>query len=110
MYVSNDNQKRAILLHSSGKRVREIFSTLTTGTTYDEACEALDTHFKPMKNIIYDRWLFRNAKQTQDETSAQFMVRLRRLAETCEYPNNDEEIRDQFVCGCYDRKLMEKLL
>ena len=57
--ITNDVQKRAILLHSSGKRVREIFSTLAnTGTSYDEACTSLDTHFKPHKNIIYDRWLF----------------------------------------------------
>ena len=109
--ITQDTQKRAILLHSSGKRVREIFSTLTnTGTTYKEACDALDAHFKPHKNIIYDRWIFRNAKQLSDETAAQFIVRLRKLVENCEYTNADEEIRDQFVCGCHDRKLMEKLL
>lgn len=58
--ISSDTQKRAILLHTSGKRVREIFSTLsdTVGTTYAEACSALDTHFKPQRNVIYDRWLF----------------------------------------------------
>jgi len=61
--ISSDAQKRAILLHTSGKRVREIFTTVVdTGTTYTEACAALDTHFKPQKNIIHDRWMFRNAK------------------------------------------------
>ena len=109
--INSDTQKRAILLHSSGKRVREIFSTLQNkGTTYDEACTALDAYFKPHKNIIYDRWLFRTAKQRSDETAAQFIVRLRTLADTCEYLNKDEEVRDQFVCGCCDKKLMEKLL
>ena len=32
------------------------------------------------------------------------------LAKTCEYDNTDNEVRDQFVCGCYDKKLMEKFL
>lgn len=109
--ITSDAQKRAILLHTSGKRVREIFSTLeNTGSTYDEACAALDSHFKPQKNLIYDRWVFRNTKQQKDETTSQFIVRLRKLVETCEYVKPDEEVRDQFVCGCYEKKLMEKLL
>jgi len=70
----------------------------------------LDTHSKPQKTIIYDRWIFRNTKQQQDESASQFIVRLKKLAETCEYTNNDEEVRDQFVCGCYEKKLMEKFL
>ena len=51
--VTNDGQKRAILLHTSGKRVREIFATLHQGTSYAEACKTLDDYFKPKKNIIY---------------------------------------------------------
>ena len=109
--ISSDVQKRAILLHSSGRRVQEIFSTLTnTGTSYNEACIALDGYFKPHKNIIYDRWVFRNAKQNGTETASQFIVRLRKLVNNCEYLNSEEEVRDQFVCGCYDKNLKEKLL
>jgi len=66
----------------------------------------LDTHSKPQKTIIYDRWIFRNTKQQQDESASQFIVRLKKLAETCEYTNNDEEVRDQFVCGCYETMLL----
>ena len=51
----------------------------------------------PEKNILYERWLFRNARQTYDETTSAFIVRVRKLAATCEYDSNEEEIRDQFV-------------
>ena len=108
--VTNDSQKRAILLHTSGKRVREILATLHQVTSYAEACKTLDDYFKPKKNIIYEHWLFRNARQTCDETTSAFIVRLRKLAATYEYDCNDEEIRDQFVWSCFDTKLREKFL
>ena len=61
--ITQDGQKRAILLHSGGKRVREIFSTLNdTGTTYELACQKLNEYFSPKKNTIYERWVFRKCK------------------------------------------------
>jgi len=36
----NDEQKRAVLLHVSGKQVRDVFNTLDdVETSYKEACE-----------------------------------------------------------------------
>ena len=54
--------------------------------------------------------MFRNARQTCDKTTSAFIVRLCKLAATYEYDCNDEEIRDQFVCSCFDTKLREKFL
>ena len=81
--VTKDDKKRAILLHTSGKRVREIFATLHQGTSYAEACKTIT--YKPKKKYIYERWLFQNVRQTCDETTSAFIVRLHKLAETCEY-------------------------
>ena len=109
--ITNDNQKRAVLLHLSGKQVRDIFNTLqNVGTTYQEACEKLDEYFLPRKNVIYERWKFHDSKQLEDENTLTFVTRLKSLCETCEYTKPDEEVRDQFVFSCYDNKLREKLL
>ena len=109
--ITQDNQKRAVLLHSSGKRVREIFSTLeNTGNSYEDACKSLDAYFSPKKNTIYERWVFRNTKQTPEESVSHYITKLRKLGETCEYANLEEEVRDQFVCSCINTKLREKFL
>ena len=109
--ITNDTQKRAVLLHVSGKQVRQVFNTFTdVGTSYQDACDKLQEHFVPKKNIIYERWQFRNARQTEAENCLSFVTRLKNMAETCEYGNPDEEVRDQFVFTCFDNKLREKLL
>ena len=109
--ITNDTQKRAVLLHVSGKQVRQVFNTFTdVGTSYQDACDKLQEHFVPKKNIIYERWQFRNARQTEAENCLPFVTRLKNMAETCEYGNQDEEVRDQFVFTCFDNKLREKFL
>ena len=109
--ITQDIQKRAVLLHSSGKRVREIFSTLAnTGTSYEDACNSLDGYFSPKKNTIYERWVFRNTKQAPEESVFSYVTKLRKLGETCEYTDLEEEVRDQFVCSCINTKLREKFL
>ena len=109
--ISNDAQKRAVLLHMSGPQVREVFNTLEdTGTSYDQACQRLDEYFLPKKNLIYERWCFRSTKQMEAESCATYVTRLRKLIATCEYTQPEEEIRDQFVWSCYDTKIREKLL
>ena len=110
--VTNDLQKRAILLHANWKRVREIFTTLKgTGNSYADACMKLDEYFKPRKNVIYKICIFRNTKQQSDENTASYVVRLRKMADTCDYGSRSaEDIRDHFVCSCHDEKLREKLL
>ena len=111
--ITNDNQKRAVLLHVSGKQVRDIFNTLSNvGNSYQDACERLDEYFLPKKNVIYERWhnSFHNSKQNTDENTLTYVTRLKTLSETCEYQNSDEEVRDQFVFSCQDNKLREKLL
>ena len=103
--ITNDNQKRAVLLHVSGKQVRDIFNTLSdVGTTYQEACERLVEYFLPKKNIIYERWQFHNAKQNSDEQTLTYVTRLKTLCETCEYHKPEEEVRDQFVFSCHDKQ------
>jgi len=108
--ITNDIRKKAVLLHLSGSQVREIFSTLETTTTYADACTKLDAYFRPKKNVIYERWCFRNAKQLDRETCMSYVTRLKKLIESCEYTKPEEEIRDQFVCSCVDDKLREKFL
>jgi hypothetical protein len=78
--------------------VHKIFNTLTdTGTDYKTAVEKLDSYFQPRKNLIYERYAFKQTRTSPDESVDHFITRLRQLAETCEFASVEDEIRDQFV-------------
>ena len=109
--LEDDMQKRNLLLHCVGVQVQEIFANLTgTGTTYQHALTALDAYFEPKINVVYERHVFRQTKQWSDESSTAYITRLRKYASTCEFADQDAEIRDQFVEKCQSNKLRRDLL
>ena len=112
--VTKDEQKRALLLHVVGEEVQDLFETLqNTGTTYDEAPTALNAYFEPKKNIAFERHLFRQAKQQEDESVDNFIVRLSKLSLGCDFKDEahkNDMIRDQVVDCCKSNELRKKLL
>ena len=110
--IDNDVQKRNLLLHNAGLEVQEIFETLVaeTGTTYAQAKTALDAHFTPKVNKWYERHIFRNRGQNENETIGQYVTQLRVLAGTCEFTATDEEIIAQVIEKCTSKKLRKSLL
>ena len=86
MNITNDKQKRALLLYQAGEATQEIFETLPeTGDDYATAQAKLDQYFSPKKNVNYQVFQFRQAVQQPGETVDQFVTRLRKLAATCEF-------------------------
>ena len=73
-------------------------------------CLKLDNYFRPKKNITYERYIFKEAKQKQHETTMCYVTRLRSLAESCSFHNLSESVKDQFISSCYSTKLKQKLL
>ena len=64
--------------------------------------DAHQDHFVPVRNILYERYIFQNTEQQAHETIDQYLIKLRRLAEPCEFGNlEDEMVRDRFL-GCKD--------
>jgi len=62
--VNNLDQKKALLLHSAGPSVQDIFYTLVVPdpvddqNVYDLAVAALDGHFQPQNNVAFERSQF----------------------------------------------------
>ena len=111
--ASNDDQKKALLLHTAGSEVQKVFSTLKpTDETYANAVKALDDYFLPKMNVAYERHVFRQAYQLESETVDAFITRLRQLTSTCEYADTavDEMIRDQVVERCRSKQLRVRML
>lgn len=84
--ISNEVQKKAILLHVVGTEVQEIFATLNpVDDSYQAVINTLNGYFSPKANIRYERYLFRQCCQVQNESIDNFVTRLRKAAETCEF-------------------------
>ena len=99
--ADNKIQRRALLLHSAGEAVQDIFETLAnTGEAkyYERAEKGLNDCFIPKVNSTYQNNLFRSMEQQDGETVAQFVTRLRQVVKDCDYGDQAEnQIRDQVV-------------
>ena len=110
-------QKKALLLHTAGVNVQDIFETLTlaeAGEGVDEyslAIGALDNYFLPQTNMPYERHCFRQLQQGDNETIDQFVMRLRQQADLCNFAEQkDDHIRDQLIDKCKSDVLRMQLL
>ena len=108
---------KAILLHFGGSDLQDLFETLSVSdpaeneTVYSKAVQALDTHLLPKTNVPYERHVFRQMHQEENETIDQFVAKLRRQADLCEFGTDmDNQIRDQVVDKCKSQHLRKKLL
>ena len=110
--VTDPKQKRALLLHSVGMDVQEVYLTLeeAAGSSkedeYEEAMNILDHHFTPQINVPFERHEFRQMNQKESETIDQFVIRLACQADNCEFGENKKEhIRDQVIDKCKSNRL-----
>ena len=111
--VTNEDQKIALLLHSGGMELQEIYYTLVpedNATTFNDCLAALDNYFTPKVNVPFERHVFRQMQQTEGETIDQFVCRLHQKAISCDFANVDEAIRDQIIEKCKDSGLRRKFL
>ena len=104
--VTEDKQKRALLLYQAGQETQELFDTLPdTGEDYATAIAKLDNYFMPKKNVDYEIFQFRQAPQKAGETVDQFVTRLRKLAINCEFTNLDKELKSAVIQRCESKHL-----
>ena len=78
--------------------------------TYKEIVDTLTQHLKPKPIVIAERYKFHKAEQEQSESIRDYLAKLQRLAETCDFGGyRDEAIRDRFACGLRNRAIQRKL-
>ncbi|XP_033123153.1 uncharacterized protein LOC117121877 [Anneissia japonica] len=99
-----------------GQKALEIHTGLPFKTEEDKG--NLDTILKLWEeyccgqtNVIYERFCFNKCDQNTSETFDQYLVKLRKLASSCEYGNMASDmIRDRTVCGIRDDDIRKELL
>jgi len=128
--IKDDKRKKAMLLHYCGEEVYDIFDSFSDtdkgiGATRDEIsgegtvkvpdeynklCESLKNYFTPKRNLSFEVYKFRQAKQEAGESIDSFYTRLRTLANTCEFHNKDNEILSQIIQGCTSSRTRRRAL
>ena len=74
--LSDNKQKRAVLLQLIGPAGQEIFETLlNTGDDYESAIASLDSYFIRKKNLVYKRYNFLSTRQNSAETIKVYLTR-----------------------------------
>ena len=74
---------------------------------YEKVIEKYDEYFVPKKNVIQEQARFRERKQASGESSEAFIRALYELAEHCDFPDKNDQIRDQIVIGLKDKNVSE---
>ncbi|XP_068729065.1 uncharacterized protein [Montipora capricornis] len=109
--IADKKRQRALLRYYAGEEVCEIFETLAeTGEDFATAKEKLTEYFNPKKNVEYEIYTFRQAKQHPGESMNAYHSRLRQLATTCEFADVDKEIKSQIILSCSSQRLPRKAL
>ena len=99
-----------------GMECVKVMNSLTTLTVEDKKdpdkiLSALGDHFMPQKHLLFERVKFGFANQAEHETIDQHVVRLRQLAESCEFEGLCESlIRNRLVIGTRDSSTRDRLL
>ena len=74
--INDQKQKCSMLLHCGGLQLQDIYFMLKGDLSkYDDAEKALTQYFQPSINVPFERQVFRNASQRDDETIEQFITR-----------------------------------
>ncbi|XP_075559299.1 uncharacterized protein LOC142590759 [Dermacentor variabilis] len=117
--IAKEEQKRAVLLSCCGEEAYGLIVTLVkparpTTATYEEIKMAVRKHLHPRPSELYARFLFYKRNQAVEESVADYVTALRKLAEDCGFGDvqlpMDILMRDRFVCGIQNEAVQQRLL
>ena len=79
--------------------------------SYEEIVQILKDHYQPKPTVIVERFNFHSRYRKQEETVANFVAELRKLAGHCQFGNSlSDMLRDRLVCGINDKRIQRRLL
>ena len=105
-----------VLLSVVGAKTYALLRSLTSPTlpqekSFDELAAALTSHFQPKPLLIAERFHFHRRDQSMEESIAEYVAELRRLATDCEFGDYlGEALRDRLVCGMRSCSVQKRLL
>ena len=114
--IENPEQRRAILLSVCGPTTYQLIRSLVapgkpSDRTFGEIVQLVQKHLTPAPSVIMQRFMFNGRVQEVDETIADFVAALRKLAQLCEFGDTLEQmLRDRRDNRVQRRLLAEPML
>ena len=111
--ITDSKRKKAMLLYLGGEQLRTIYRTLKdTLDTFKGAVAVLDKFFEKKRNVAFERFQFRQAVQTREESMKSYVTRLVNLGKHCKFEDYSPEdaIIDQVIEHCNSHEIRKKLL
>lgn len=111
-----DARKVSILLHHMGPESLKIFQTFRDmkleSTKYDELVTKFAAYFTPKKSLCINRHKFFTTTQKTKQSITEYLTQLKVLAADCEFKEEDNMVRDIFICGLISENnfIKERLL
>ena len=103
--------ERGLLLTYVGEPTNDIFNTLlSNGTDYAAAVESLTQRFDLSTNKDMEIYEFHQITQGSGETLKEFYCHLKEKSSSCEFANEEAEIRTQIIHRTSDNRLHRKAL
>lgn len=83
--------------------------------TFDQLVEKFNDHYEPKPSVISERYKFHQCCQGPTESIAEFVAKLRRLSQYCNFSCDNcnrlnEALRDRFVLGLNSEGIRKRLL
>ena len=77
---------------------------------YTDCVQLLKDYYRPVKNVIYESYLFNSRIQKESESVNQFYQSIQALAKDCQFGKMyDRLLRDRFVAGLSDKRIQNEL-
>jgi len=114
--VKDNARKKALLLTFGGDDLNDLVETIPAAklelaegeNCYDKLVSAIKDIFNPIQNTEFQRYSFRNTKQTGDSIMEYYTV-LKQIGETCSFQERlEEEVKSQLIAGCKSSKVRQK--
>ena len=118
-FVANnegEDKQRATLLSVCGSQTYLLLKSLLAPVkpaekSYEERVQILKDHYQPKPTVIVERFNFHSRYRKQEETVANFVAELRKLAGHCQFGDSlSDMLRDRLVCGINDKRIQRRLL
>ena len=80
--------------------------------TYNILKTKMDSHYSVKKLVLAERYRFYSFKQREGQSLTVYLAELRKLAITCDWTEEQlaENLRDKFVMGLHNERLLQQLL
>ena len=119
--ITENGRKGSLLLHLVCEAVFDILDGLIVSpiaedadpavdNAYTPTKRALDSHFSPKRNMGYEVYTFRLARQNVGESMDTYQARLRAQAKYCGFSYLDGEWKSHIIQSCVSTRLRRRVL